>query len=113
MSWFFLVTALIVTAIVLTQTLSKRLPEKESVFWMLGCLVIILLSIFPKSMDNLAKTIGIDYPPSLYFLIAILFLAVLIFRLYTQMDDNKRKSDALARRVSLLEKRIEDLEDNE
>ena len=112
MSWFFLATSLIVTAIVLSQTLSKRLPEKESVLWMLGCIAIIILSIFPKSMDNIASAVGVDYPPSLYFLIAILFLVLLIFRLYTQMDNQKRKCDTLARKVSLLEKKIEELEDN-
>ena len=111
MNWFFLATSILVTVIVLSQTLSKRLPEKESVLWMLGCLAIIVLSIFPKSMDNLANAVGVDYPPSLYFLIAILFLVLLIFRLYTHMDDLKRKCDTLARKISLLEKKTEELDD--
>lgn len=111
MNWFFLAVALIVTIIVLTQTLSKKLPEKESFLWMFGCLVIIVLSIFPKSMDNIAKFVGVDYPPSMFFLIAILFLALLIFRLYTQMEDNKRKCDILARKVALLEKQMEEIAD--
>lgn len=111
MNWFFLAVALIVTIIVLTQTLSKKLPEKESFLWMFGCLVIIVLSIFPKSMDNIARFVGVDYPPSMFFLIAILFLALLIFRLYTQMEDNKRKCDILARKVALLEKQMEEIAD--
>jgi hypothetical protein len=109
MNWFFLGVALLVTIIVLTQTLSKKLPEKESIVWMFGCLVMIVLSVFPKSMDNLARFFGIDYPPSMFFLIAILFLVLLIFRLNTQMESNKKKCDTLARKVALLEKQIDDI----
>lgn len=109
MSLFFMIIALGVSAFVLSQTLLKRLPEKESVLWMLGCIAMIVLSLFPKSMDGLAAFIGIDYPPSLYFFIAIMFLGILIFRLITQMEDSKRKSDALARKVALLENEIEEM----
>lgn len=111
MNWFFIAVALFVTILVLVQTLSKNLPEKESVLWMLGCLVMIVISIFPKSMDSIARFLGIDYPPSLYFLIAIIFLAFLVFRLSMQMENNKRKCDTLARRIALLENAIKELSD--
>lgn len=111
MNWFFLAVALGVTLIVLTQTLSKKLPEKESIVWMFGCLVMIVLSIFPKSMDNIARFFGVDYPPSMFFLLAILFLVLLIFRLNTQVEMNKKKCDILARKVALIEKQMEELTD--
>lgn len=111
MSIFFLIIALLVSALILKHTLSKKLPERESVLWMIGCILMIVLSIFPKSMDNLAKSLGVDYPPSMYFLIAILFLALLIFRLMIQREDIKRKSDELAMKFALLESEVAELKE--
>ncbi len=109
MSIFFIIISILTSAFILKQTLTKRLPERESVLWMLGCIVMILLAIFPKSMDNIAKSVGVSYPPSVYLLLAIMFLGLLIFRLMLQTEDRKRKSDELARKFALLEREIEEL----
>ena len=112
MSIFFLCIAVIVSIIVLSQTLSKRLPEKESVLWMLGCAVMIIMSLLPKSMDSIANAIGVDYPPALYPLLAIMFLGLLVFRLMIDVEDGKRKENILARKLALLEEEIEHLKDD-
>ncbi len=109
MSISFLIISLITSALILRQTLSKRLPERESVLWMIGCILIIILAIFPKSMDNLAKALGVDYPPSMYFLIAIMFLGLLIFRLMIQREDSKENPNELAMKFALLESEVEEL----
>lgn len=113
MNWLFLAIALFVTFLVLMQTLSKKLPEKESIPWLLGCIIMIFLSIFPKSIDRIAKYFGVAYPPSLFFLLGILFLALLIFRLYMHSEDTKRKCDILARKVAILEKNLKEMEIDE
>ena len=58
---------------VLSMVRRRKLREQYSIMWIVLGLVIVVSSIKSGWLDNLAAALGIYYPPSLLFLIALLF----------------------------------------
>lgn len=88
----------------------RKLSEKESIFWMLGAVTILILSIFPNIIIELANLLHIDYAPSLLFLLGIVFVFLLVFRLTIYVSTLKEQVKELAQRNAILENRITQLE---
>lgn len=85
---FFLIgCALLFSTIVIRLLLKNKISEKNSVIWLGGSIVILILSGNIKLFDQLAKWIGIDYPPSLLFLLSTLVL--LLCNLYQTIQITK------------------------
>jgi hypothetical protein len=78
---FFALLGLIFSVTVYNRVKKKKFSEKESIFWMAIALLMLVISIFPQIVDNITKLVNIVYPPSLLFLIGILFLILVVFRL--------------------------------
>ena len=64
-----------------------KLNEKESLFWVIGCLFIFIITIFPKILDRFSYWIGIQYPPSTLLLFSTIIVYVLLFRHYKAISD--------------------------
>lgn len=75
---------------------------KESFWWILGSIFMLFLSIFPKSIDIVAKKIGVSYPPSLLFVLAIVFLLFINFRNSKRIAEQQLKIIELAQNIALL-----------
>mgnify|MGYP001021397158 CR=1 FL=1 len=80
-----------------------RLSIVESFFWIIGGIAILILSIFPLILDKLSELVGIDYPPSLLFLLCTLFLIFMNFRASQNQAVQQEKIIELAQRIALLE----------
>ncbi len=55
----------------------KKINENISIYWLFGSVLIFAFSVFPELLDNIAKFIGVDYPPALMFLIATVILFII------------------------------------
>lgn len=104
---------LAIIAFVYKQVKKHKLEEKESFFWIVGSICILILGLVPNIIDMMSKTLHIDYPPSLLFLLGIIFTIGLVFRLTLYVTLIKQQIKELAQRSALLEKRISDMEKNE
>lgn len=62
------------TITVLYLLIKKRINEKSSLLWLIGSIGVLFISLQPKVLDVLAEFIGIDYPPTLLFLMAVIVL---------------------------------------
>lgn len=88
----------------------NMLSEKESMFWMLGTIIILILGIIPEILDMLAKKLCIVYPPSLLFLLGNIFCLALVFRLTVMVSILKEQTKELAEINAILNRRVCDLE---
>lgn len=59
--------------------INKKFSERISLIWLISAMVVFLISIFPRILDVFAKLLGVDYPPSILFLLAILILLFICF----------------------------------
>jgi hypothetical protein len=86
----------------------RMLREKYALLWLLTSAFVIVLSFSRRLLESLSLAVGIYYPPSLLFLVGVLFLlAVTIghsITLSRLSDSNLR----LAQEIALLRRELEE-----
>lgn len=103
MNYFFVLVAIVFICYVFNIIKKGEFSVEESIFWVVGTIGIVILSIWPKIIDKVAGKLGIDYPPSLLFLITSIFLLFIIFRDTKKISKQNNKITEIAQRVSILE----------
>ena len=78
------------------------MSAKTSFCWVLAALVMLVLSIFPYSIDWLAKQLNISYAPTLLLTGAVVFLIVLGFNTSKKLALQQEKITDLAQEISIL-----------
>ena len=81
---YFIIVALFLLFYVIHIVRRGKLSIKESFWWVIGALVALVLAIFPKSIDVIAKWFGVSYPPTLMFVFCICTITGI--RKYTQQN---------------------------
>ena len=105
---FVIAASILILIMVIALVRSRRLSERLSMFWMTFALLMLAAASFgyPYLIQG-ATLIGIVYPPSALFLIAILFL--LVFTLYLSMGLSSltEQNKVLAQELALLRVQVE------
>ena len=104
MNIFFIIIAISLFIYILYLTIENKIDIYESFFWVCGSLVGIFLSIFPKSIDKISHFLGVNYPPTLFLLLCILFLFIINFRITRNLAKEKEKVMFLAQEIAILKK---------
>lgn len=99
---FFVVVAIISIIYILYEIRKEKLSVSDSMFWLLGCLVIAILSIFPNIIIYLSNFVGIEYAPSLLFLLAIIALIGLNFKQVKRIRKLEEKITDLAQNIAII-----------
>ena len=107
---FFAVIGLFFVLLVFIRVKKKKFSEKESFFWMVISIFMLTIAIFPDIIIWLTDLVGIDYAPSLLFLLAIMFIIVILFRLTEQVSILQEHLKELAQNHAVLEERLRQAE---
>lgn len=102
MQVFFIIISLIIILYIGTTVRKGRLSIKESFYWITGSVFVLVLAIFPKTLDYVAIWLKIDYPPSLLFVLSILFLLLINFRYARIISQQQTKIIELAQNIAIL-----------
>lgn len=86
-----------------------RLPIGHSLWWLAVSIMIAAFGIFPGLIDSLARKVGISYPPSLLFTLAILTLVIKVLIEDLEVSSNRRRLLRLAQKTAMLEAELEQL----
>ncbi|MGL5150851.1 MAG: DUF2304 domain-containing protein [Clostridium sp.] len=105
---FYIVIAILFMVIIISNARKKKFFVKESFLWVVGCIPVLFLAIFPNSIKVISNFVGIDYAPSLLFLIGILFVMYVVYRLTEQVSLLKEQNKEIAQRIVVLEKEFEE-----
>ncbi len=84
----------------------ERLKEKYSLLWLLCIVVAEVLILSYHWIDRFAAWMGVFYPPSLIFFLAILFLFVMVLHLTLVVSKQNKQIQILAQQLALLEARV-------
>jgi hypothetical protein len=85
----------------------NHLKERYSLIWLATAVVLIVFSVWRHLLDVVARFFGIYYPPSFLFLIAILFLIVLLLHFSTILSSLSEQNRRLAQELAILKTKIE------
>lgn len=97
-----IILASIVIVYILFSVKTERLSPKTSFGWMLASVAILFLAIFPHSIDWLATSLGIEYPPALFLTLCIVLLLIINFGHSKKIANLQTKVTDLAEQVSIL-----------
>lgn len=88
---YFIGLALIVMLYIIHEIRKGKFSIKESFWWVIASIIMLILAIFPYSIDHIAKFLNIDYPPSLLFVICIIFLLFINFKSSKKYQNIKKR----------------------
>ncbi len=108
---FAAVLAIGLVVLVLWLIRRDRLPISHSIWWLSISILIAVFGLLPELLNTLARTVGVDYPPSLLFILGILtlFFKVLIEDL--EISTTRRRLLRLAQRTAILEQELNALKE--
>jgi hypothetical protein len=86
---------------------SRRLQERYALLWLLTGLVIFVLAVWRGLLSKLADLVGIAYPPSALFILASVFVLVVLLHYSTVISKLSDQNRILAQRLALLEHRVD------
>jgi hypothetical protein len=103
------VLAIVVSALLLIGVLElvrrRAFLERYALLWLFSALVLLGLAVWEGALEQLAKLVGIVYPPNALFLIAFGFVLVLLLHFSVAVSRLSDQAKVLAQRIALLEHR--------
>lgn len=85
----------------------RKLKEEYSLLWLATALVLIVLSVSRPLLDVLAAIVGIYYPPSALFLVAMVFVLFILLHFSTVITRLSHESKEAAQQIALLRWQLE------
>ncbi|MDR3558799.1 MAG: DUF2304 family protein [Candidatus Pacebacteria bacterium] len=78
----------------------REISLANAIFWITIWIVIMIAILFPDTTVELARVIGIGRGTDSAFLISILLLFYLVFRIYVKMDNVDKDVTELSKKIS-------------
>ncbi|MBQ8160065.1 MAG: DUF2304 domain-containing protein [Clostridia bacterium] len=88
----------------------NRIILKYSLLWLLTCLVLLLLAIFPEILDTVSRWIGVYVPSNAFFAILLFCIFLMLISFSIIVSSDQRAIVRLTQEISVLENRIRELE---
>ena len=98
-----LVIGIGLAAVILVLVRRDHIYIRQGVFWILVAALSVLLGIWPSLIDVLGAALGVAYPPTLLFLVAIVALVVKALLGDIALTKVRRDLRRLNQRIALLE----------
>lgn len=89
----------------------NKLLEQYSLLWIASAVILLFMAIFQDLLIKFSYAIGIYYPPSALFLVAILCGLVIALHYSVVISGLKRQNNQLAQEVGLLRGEVERLKE--
>lgn len=84
---------------------SGRLSPGRSAWWAAVAALVLLVGFFPGLADELGRALGIDYPPVLVLIVAVVILGVKSLSADLRLADHEKRLRVLTQRLAILERR--------
>lgn len=107
---FLVIVLLIYLFLILKSVKNKNMRINYLVFWSITGIILIIALCVPNFVDNVSKSLGFELPINMIFSFAIFIILYLIFDLTRQITKEQNKNISLIQEISMLKKRVEDLE---
>jgi hypothetical protein len=88
----------------------KRLSERYAILWLLAAVTLFVLAVWKGLLTSLSHDVGISYPPSALFAVAIGLIVAILLHFSLAVSRLTDQSKVLAQRLGLLQQRLEEVE---
>lgn len=97
-------------AFVFRMVRRRQIKVKYLLLWLIVAIAAAVLAAFPSGFDRLSQLVGIAYPPTLLFLLAISFLFFVVIQFSWELSRLEDRSRRLAEELALLRLAVESAE---
>ena len=104
-----IISSFIAFYLCITKIKKSQLKIENSVTWMLGCIILILMSIFPNVVVLISEKLGFVAPVNFIFFVMIAFLIMQTFIDNIHITSLNEKIKDLNHYIALKEKEEKDL----
>ena len=84
----------------------KRLSERYAILWLVAALTLFVLAAWKGLLTSLSDDVGISYPPSALFAVAIGLIVVILLHFSLAVSRLSDQNKMLAQRLGLLQQRV-------
>lgn len=102
-NYYFIVLAFLIIFYIIHSVRKNKLSVVTSFGWIMASLAMVILAIFPYSIDWLAKFLGISYGPSLFLTLCVVLLFIIDFNYSKKLEEHQKKIIELEQHVAILE----------
>ena len=100
----------VIVGVVIELIRQRKLHERYALLWILTGVVMLVLAVWRGALYALAHATGVAYPPSALYMVAGLFVLVVLLHYSTVLSTLADQNTVLAQRLALLEQRVNDTE---
>ena len=100
------IIGLILAGTILWLIRRDHLHTRHAAWWLSIAFMIVILGIFPPIIDVIALQLGVNYPPTLIFVLGIGMILIKVLSTDIEQSKSERKIRRLAQRLALLEGEI-------
>jgi hypothetical protein len=104
--------SLILFIFVINLIIKRRMRIEHSILWLFVGLILTVMSFWQGLADKIAFLVGIEYPPSLFFAVAIFFALLMLFYYSVEISKLKEQNKILNQELSISRHLIERLEES-
>ncbi len=105
-----IVASAVIFLVVIELIRRNLLMERYSLIWLAASVVLMVFSFWRGLLHFIARVIGVYYPPSLLFLVAIFFLLVLLLHFSVVLSALSKRNNRLAQEIGMLKERLDSRE---
>lgn len=88
----------------------NRLKERYSFLWFLTSGVLLVFTLKRSWLEDLARLVGVYYPPTALFLLLVFFMLLILIHYSTVISRLLDEKQAIVQNLGLLEARVRELE---
>jgi hypothetical protein len=100
------VAVVLVLAVIIELIRRHRLQERYALLWIATGGVMLFFALWRSALDRFAELVGVAYPPSALFMVAGLFVFVVLLHFSTVLSKLSEQNKTLAQQIALLEQRL-------
>lgn len=112
-NWFFIIIGILAVFYVVHIVRRNKLSIKESFWWFVGAVAMLLLAVFPQVLDWSAGQLGISYPPALLLTLCVVFLLLLLFKDGRRIANLQAQNIELEQQIALIKNQLQQSKDKE
>jgi hypothetical protein len=86
----------------------KRLSERYAILWLIAAVTLLVLAAWKGLLTSLSHDVGISYPPSALFAVAIGLIAMILLHFSLAVSRLSDQNKILAQRLGLLQQRLDE-----
>ena len=91
---------------ILNLVRKDKLDEKYSILWLLFGVVILIVSIFPKTIEKIASWFGVFYAPALMLLFAVVIIGAYIVHITTVITKQNKMIIKLTQELAIFKEKL-------